>query len=115
MAASLRIALIPIGIHSKIPFYIARRNLKRLSSHFMKRIVAKVIILLLTISNMEQYPQVTGLYRLQKVMLKRYSHNLLLPLFNLVTSDSKKCFTAEVSRMITFKCMFHVKHASIDF
>ena len=61
VAASPRIALIPIGIHSKIPFYIARRSLKRLSSHFMKRIIAKVIILLLTISNIEPLGVVTRL------------------------------------------------------
>ena len=46
------------------------------------------------------------------VMEIPYFHNHFIPLYNLVTSDGRKCFTEEISRIITFTDMFHMKHDS---
>ena len=54
VAASPRVALIPIGIHSKMAFYIARRMLTTNRVMFHVKRYAKVIILLSSISNIER-------------------------------------------------------------
>ena len=48
-----QIALIRIGIHSKTPFYIARRMLTTNRVRFHAKRYTKVIILLIAISNIE--------------------------------------------------------------